>query len=659
VGHAVPNTNTVAAVERIPGRIDLFVTGNPDDDDKAHIFTARSNPNGSWSGLNHSWFQIGREGVHTVPVGNTVAAIVARPNQIDLFVVGNDGGIYTARTNPDGNWSGLNHNWSRIGGPDQNVPHGNTVAAVAPAPNQIDLFVTGNPDDDDKAHIFTARSNPDGSWSGLNHSWRQIGREGVHTVPVGNTVAAIAPAPNQIDLFVVGNDGGIYTARTNPDGNWSGLNHNWSRIGRPDQNVPEGNTVAAVVRQPVAAAGAIDFTDWLEVDADRNLAKGVLHGVPVSLSGSDLAAASVTDGTFPLFAGSSFSPPVSATDAIHIGGLPGFSYVLTFGSPVRDPILHLASLASRIDFPLGTVLSWVSGQPTFTASGSSVAGAVFDGVAPNDANGTVQLIGDFSSLSFSVTPLFDAAAGDGIWLQIGASGAAPPPPPPAPAPATDLFVVGDNGGIYHTTGQPFASWARIGYKEFLVVHLKSLVQIGTGAMAAFITTGFNNLALLLRQFEIQVFRGTTEDLSGNAALAHLVNVDVGECVDQFGPFFGTTDEQDELFQNRNQVGDGDLVIYFVQATNPPSGGCATHPSGRPGAIVAQPGTPTAPGASLWTLAHEVGHVLGLGHVDDRNRLMFTSTGSITNLPPDISADEEETMLESDLTRGCSPDRSEW
>ncbi len=130
-------------------------------------------------------------------------------------------------------------------------------------------------------------------------------------------------------------------------------------------------------------------------------------------------------------------------------------------------------------------------------------------------------------------------------------------------------------------------------------------------------------------------------------------------MDRFGPFFGTTDEQDELFENRNLVGEGDLVIYFVQATNPPNGGCATHPSGRPGAIVVQPPTATASGAAPFTLAHEVGHVLGLGHVDDRNRLMFESTGRITNLPPDISADEEETMLESDLTRGCSPDRSAW
>ena len=655
--HNVPVGNTVAAVSPRPNQIDLFVTGNPDDEDHAGIFTARSNPDGSWSGINHGWFRIGRD-VHTVPVGNTVAAVAARPNQIDLFVVGNDGGIYTARSNPDGNWSGSNHNWLRIGRDVHNVPVGNTVAAVSPRPNQIDLFVTGNPDDEDHAGIFTARSNPDGSWSGINHGWFRIGRD-VHTVPVGNTVAAVAARPNQIDLFVVGNDGGIYTARSNPDGNWSGSNHNWLRIGRDVHNVPVGNTVTAVARQPSEAGGAVDFIDWLEVDADRNLAKGTLQGAPVSLSGSDVGAGSVTDRTFTLFAGPFFSPAVSLSDVLEIRGLPGFSYVLTFGSPVRDPILHFASLASRVDFPPGTVLSKVSGQETFTVAGSFVMGAVLSGGPPNDANGTVRLIGDFDSLSFSVTPLFDAAQGDGIWFQVGAAAAALTPPPAAPARATDLFVVGHNGGIYHTSGQegqPWASWARIGYKEFLVVHLKSLVQIDPPtAMTTFINTGFNNLVQLLSQFEIRVIRGTTEDLSGNSALAHLVNVEVGECTSQFGPFFGTTDEQDELFANRRNVGEGDVVVYFVQATDPPNNGCATHPAERPGAVVAQ-------GMMLhvWTLAHEVGHVLGLGHVDDNDRLMTgNGTLNITNPPPDISADEVEEMLESEWTRGCSPDPSGW
>ena len=40
------------------------------------------------------------------------------------------------------------------------------------------------------------------------------------------------------------------------------------------------------------------------------------------------------------------------------------------------------------------------------------------------------------------------------------------------------------------------------------------------------------------------------------------------------------------------------------------------------------------------MGHEVGHVLGLGHVDSNTRLMFGGgTDNIVNLPPDL-ADRE-------------------
>lgn len=133
---------------------------------------------------------------------------------------------------------------------------------------------------------------------------------------------------------------------------------------------------------------------------------------------------------------------------------------------------------------------------------------------------------------------------------------------------------------------------------------------------------------------IRVVHASNETLN----LPALNVVDVGTCV-----MGSVTAEQTTLFGNRNNVGTNDVVAYFVQATNPPLNGCAAHPTGRPGAVVAS-------GASRWTLGHEIGHVLGLGHVDDNNRLMTgLGTNNITNPPPDVVASELTTMRNSALT----------
>jgi hypothetical protein len=132
----------------------------------------------------------------------------------------------------------------------------------------------------------------------------------------------------------------------------------------------------------------------------------------------------------------------------------------------------------------------------------------------------------------------------------------------------------------------------------------------------------------------RVVRASDETLN----LPALNVVDVGGCTSG-----STTAEQQTLFGNRNNVGANDVVAYFVQATDPPFNGCAAHPAGRPGAVVAS-------GASRWTLGHEIGHVLGLNHVNDNNRLMTgNGTDNITNPPPDLISGEVSTMQSSALT----------
>ena len=180
------------------------------------------------------------------------------------------------------------------------------------------------------------------------------------------------------------------------------------------------------------------------------------------------------------------------------------------------------------------------------------------------------------------------------------------------------------------TGRPHRSRVRL--------HLKVLTapNVPIATMVASMREVYSSVGIRVDHVSTETF-----NLATNPALQLLNTVDIGRCVRG-----ETTQEQRDLFANRNNVGTNDVTVYLVQATNPPTNGCAAHPDGRPGAVVTR-------GATRWTLAHEVGHVLGLNHVNDNNRLMTgNGTANITNPPPDIIATESTTMDNSVLTITC-------
>jgi hypothetical protein len=184
----------------------------------------------------------------------------------------------------------------------------------------------------------------------------------------------------------------------------------------------------------------------------------------------------------------------------------------------------------------------------------------------------------------------------------------------------DCVVMGTDSALWHRW------WALV---PTVRLHAKVLTapNLGLNTMVQRMTEVYGGAGIAVQLV-------STENLN----FPLLNDVDVGACT-----LGSTTAEQIQLFANRNNAGANDVVVYFVRSTVPPFNGCAAHPPNQPGAVVVQ-------GATQWTLAHEVGHVLGLRHVNNNDRLMTgNGTANITNPPPDLDATEVATMLASPFT----------
>lgn len=190
----------------------------------------------------------------------------------------------------------------------------------------------------------------------------------------------------------------------------------------------------------------------------------------------------------------------------------------------------------------------------------------------------------------------------------------------------------------NTSGCPFPECVRL--------HIKVLTQPRDFTINEMVEA----MRIVYATADIGVQIVSRQTLSG-PEFDDLQDVDVGECSGV------TTTEQNELFENDDFVDINEIVIYFVRSRVPSGNGCATFPVGQPGAVVARI-------ASLWTLAHEVGHILGLPHISgekdddgdcvtpDFTRLMTGCSTSFIVGTPTVSGDEINQMQNSSLSIAC-------
>jgi hypothetical protein len=184
--------------------------------------------------------------------------------------------------------------------------------------------------------------------------------------------------------------------------------------------------VFLLTRASVYASPTV-FTDWTAVDGAAETASGTLNGIPVSLAGGDILGG-VTDGSSTVFSdGSYFTPALPTSDFVQVTApfSTTFTYTVTFGAPVTDPVMHIQSLDSTLHFD-GITLTKLSGEDDFVVSGSDVTGGANSGY--QDKSGTILLNGTFTSFMFTAhAPIAFVGDRDGINIQIGGTPLVPAP----------------------------------------------------------------------------------------------------------------------------------------------------------------------------------------------------------------------------------------
>jgi hypothetical protein len=225
----------MSATSRHNGSIDLAVAGTDGTMFAAQWDQAIADSEG-WPGW-HGFWQIANG---KVPIGSAVAIVSRRPEFLDVFGVGTDGGIYTGAADPNNaTWQGMWRVGNLLTVPDARI------SAVSRSLDHLDIFVT-----DASGSVNWSHWDPSlaGGWA----AWTPPIGAGI--IP-GQPIAAVSRSNGLIDLFIVDRGGNALTAGFDPSTGWGG----WWTIPGVIPLLP-GTELTAVSRQP-------DFLDVFATDA--------------------------------------------------------------------------------------------------------------------------------------------------------------------------------------------------------------------------------------------------------------------------------------------------------------------------------------------------------------------------------------------------------
>ncbi len=216
----IPAGANLTTANQGSNQLDLFFIGND-----GALFVAWVVGFGIWE---HP-FRISQPGM--APAGAPVVAIEQKSGQLDVFFIGNDGGLYVAWVIDGGIWQG-----PQLISPVAVAPPSGYLTAAKQTDNQLSVFFIGL-----DLGLDVMWSVDGGIWQGP----QSIGSPDVPYPRPGSGIAVANQTDDQLDVFFIGEDRGLYVAWVVGGGIWQGP----QRVADPVLAVAPAGAPLTAVRQ--------------------------------------------------------------------------------------------------------------------------------------------------------------------------------------------------------------------------------------------------------------------------------------------------------------------------------------------------------------------------------------------------------------------------